>query len=54
MWFVRATPFACVCPAPFFAAEVPVGPGETLRLSYAVAVADGAPQPEKLVSQISF
>lgn len=54
MWFVRATPFACVCPAPFFAAEVPVAAGETLRLAYAVAVADGAPQPEKLVSQIRF
>ena len=54
MWFVRATPFACVCPAPFFSAEVPVAQGETLRLSYAVAVADGAPQPEKLVSQVSF
>ncbi|MGB3442332.1 MAG: PmoA family protein [Actinophytocola sp.] len=54
MWFVRATPFACVCPAPFFASEVPVEAGETLRLAYAVAVADGAPQPEKLVSGITF
>lgn len=54
MWFVRATPFACVCPAPFFAAEVPVAPGETLRLSYAVVIADGSPQPEKLASQADF
>jgi hypothetical protein len=53
-WFVRATPFACVCPAPFFASEVLVEPGETLRLSYAVAVADGAPHPEKLVAQVNF
>lgn len=53
-WFVRATPFACVCPAPFSAAEVRVEPGETLRLAYAVAVADGSPQPEKLVSQVDF
>jgi hypothetical protein len=54
MWFVRATPFACVCPAPFFAAEVPVEPDETLRLTYAVVIADGSPQPEKLVSQVSW
>ncbi|MFI7675021.1 PmoA family protein [Actinophytocola sp. NPDC049390] len=54
MWFVRATPFACVCPAPFFAAEVAVPAGETLRLAYAVVVADGAPQPENLVSQVDF
>jgi hypothetical protein len=54
MWFVRATPFACVCPAPFFGAEVVVGAGSTLRLAYAVVVADGTPQPEKLVSQVAF
>lgn len=54
MWFVRATPFACVCPAPFFATEVPVEPEETLRLTYAVVIADGSPQPEKLVSQVQF
>jgi hypothetical protein len=53
-WFVRATPFACVCPAPFFGTEVPVAPGETLRLSYAVAVADGTPRPDDLVSQVGF
>lgn len=40
-WFVRSEPFACVCPAPFFSEEVPFGPGETLRFSYAVVVADG-------------
>lgn len=54
MWFVRATPFACVCPAPFFATEVPVEPEETLRLTYAVVIADGSPQPEKLVSQVQY
>ncbi len=40
-WFVRSTPFAAVCPAPFFSEEVPVEPGQTLRLRYAVVIADG-------------
>lgn len=51
-WFVRATPFACVCPAPFFSAEVPVGPGETLTLSYGVVIADGDPDPAKLAKSV--
>jgi len=49
-WFVRSTPFACVCPAPFFSAEVPVEPGETLALSYTVIIADGEQEPEKLAA----
>lgn len=40
-WFVRVTPFACVCPAPFFDREVPVEPGGTLTRRYAVVIADG-------------
>ena len=40
-WFVRSSPYACVCPAPFFAAEVPVAAGEELTLRYEVIVADG-------------
>ena len=40
-WFVRSTPYACACPAPFFAAEVPVAAGAELTLSYQVVVADG-------------
>ena len=40
-WFVRSTPFAAVCPAPFFDREVPVDPGEAVALRYAVTVADG-------------
>jgi len=40
-WFARATPFAAICPAPFFAAERPLGPGESLTLRYDVFVADG-------------
>ena len=50
-WFVRSTPFACVCPAPFFSAEVPVGPEETLTLSYTVIIADGEQEPGKLAAQ---
>jgi len=49
-WFVRATPFACVCPAPFFSAEVPVPAGETLNLTYGVAIADGDRDPETLAA----
>jgi hypothetical protein len=40
-WFVRSEPFACVCPAPFFSAELPVPAGATVHLRYAVTVADG-------------
>jgi hypothetical protein len=50
-WFVRATPFACACPAPFFSAEVPVAPGGTLTLSYAVIIADGTPDPAVLAAR---
>jgi hypothetical protein len=44
-WFVRSEPYACLCPAPFFDAEADVAAGETLTLSYAVVVADGAADP---------
>lgn len=40
-WFVRSTPFACICPAPFFSEEVPVAPGETAVRRYAAVIADG-------------
>lgn len=53
-WFVRSTPFACVCPAPFFSAEVPVAADETLSLSYGVVIADGDQDPAELASQILF
>lgn len=51
-WFVRTTPFACVCPAPFFSAEVPVAAGETLSLTYGVVIADGDPDPATLASRV--
>ena len=48
-WFVRSTPFAAVCPAPFFDTEVTVAPGETRTYRHAVHIADGDPDPESLV-----
>ena len=44
-WFVRSTPFAAVCPAPFFDKVRTLAPGETLTLSYQIVVADGELSP---------
>lgn len=44
-WFVRATPFAAVCPAPFFDTEYPFAAGAVLTLRYDIAVADGSLDP---------
>lgn len=41
-WFVRSSPYACVCPSPFFSTACTLGAGESMTLRYAVAVADGA------------
>jgi hypothetical protein len=41
-WFVRSTPFACICPAPFFDTEYVFAAGASLTLRYDIAVADGA------------
>lgn len=51
-WFVRSTPFACACPAPFFSAETAVAPRETLTLTYGVVIADGAQEPDQLASAV--
>ena len=40
-WFVRANPFAALCPAPFFDTELTVAPAGAVSLRYAVVVADG-------------
>lgn len=40
-WFVRSTPFACVCPAPYFDVEKEIEDGRTTTLRYAVAIAGG-------------
>ena len=44
-WFVRSTPFAAVCPAPFFDTEFPWAADAALTLRYDIAIADGAPDP---------
>jgi hypothetical protein len=49
-WFVRTSQFPGACPAPFFTSEVPVEPGETLRLEYAIAIAGGRPDPAGLAA----
>jgi hypothetical protein len=41
-WFVRSTPFAAVCPAPFFASEYELPAGMSLSLRYQIVIADGA------------
>lgn len=41
-WFVRAAPYAGVCPAPFFDTEYVFEAGSSLTLRYDIAVADGA------------
>ncbi|HEX6451413.1 MAG TPA: PmoA family protein [Trebonia sp.] len=45
-WFVRATPFGCVCPAPFFDTEYTFVAGAWLTLRYDIAIADGALGPD--------
>lgn len=44
-WFVRSTPFAAVCPAPFFDTEFPFYADAALTLRYDIAVADGSLNP---------
>jgi hypothetical protein len=44
-WFVRSTPFAAVCPAPFFDTEHTFANGAALTLRYDIAVADGSLDP---------
>jgi hypothetical protein len=44
-WFVRSTPFAAVCPAPFFDAVHTFPAGAPLTLRYDIAVADGSLDP---------
>jgi Methane oxygenase PmoA len=40
-WFVRSTPFAAVCPAPFFDTVYPFAAGASLTLRYDIVVVDG-------------
>lgn len=47
-WFVRAEPFACLNPAPFFDRVRVVDDGETVQLRHAVVIADGASGFERM------
>lgn len=52
-WFVRITPYACVCPAPFFDQVTSVADSDTLTLTYRVFVASGSwdrPRIERAVA----
>ncbi|HEY4569416.1 MAG TPA: DUF6807 family protein [Kribbella sp.] len=49
-WFVRSEDFAAVCLAPFFSEELPFAADETLRLRYAVLVADGLTDDDRAKS----
>lgn len=40
-WFVRTTPFACVCPAPYFSTETVVDPGASAALACRITILDG-------------
>lgn len=54
-WFVRSTPFAAVCPAPFFDATRALPTGAQLSLRYGIAIADGdldAPACARLADQL--
>jgi hypothetical protein len=46
-WFVRTEEYPCLCPGPFFSTEYELAAGGTLRLDYAVIVADGASDPDR-------
>ncbi|NUT32480.1 MAG: PmoA family protein [Hamadaea sp.] len=47
-WFVRTTPFACVCPAPYFSTETIVEPGGSAGLGCRVTVLDGPLDPTSI------
>jgi hypothetical protein len=44
-WFVRSTPYACLCPAPFFDTACPFAAGASLTLRYDIVIADGELDP---------
>jgi hypothetical protein len=47
-WFARSEPFACFGPAPFFSKEVTFAAGDTMVNRYAVVIADGDSDQERL------
>ncbi|SDX49985.1 Methane oxygenase PmoA [Arthrobacter sp. cf158] len=53
-WFARSEPFACFGPAPFFSQEVTFAAGSTMVNRYAVVIADGDSNQERLTSLASL
>jgi hypothetical protein len=47
-WFARSEPFACFGPAPFFSKEVTFADGATMVNRYAVVIADGDSDQDRL------
>jgi hypothetical protein len=47
-WFARSEPFACLNPAPFFDEVRTLEQGESLALDYAVVIADGASDKDRM------
>lgn len=47
-WFARSEPFACFGPAPFFSEEVTFADGASMVNRYAVVIADGDSDGERL------
>jgi hypothetical protein len=47
-WFARSEEFACLNPAPFFSEELDLPDGATVGFRYAVVIAGGEPDAEKL------
>ena len=52
-WFVRSTPFAAVCPAPFFDTTRSLAAGDSLTLRYDVVVVDGELGPAECANLAS-
>ncbi|ABM10748.1 PmoA family protein [Paenarthrobacter aurescens] len=53
-WFTRNENFACLCPAPFFSEEYDLPQDQTLRLRYAVVIADGMNSREDVARLASW
>lgn len=53
-WFARSEPFACFGPAPFFSNEVTFTAGSTMVNRYAVVIADGDSDQERLTGIASW
>ncbi|WP_164207031.1 PmoA family protein [[Micrococcus luteus] ATCC 49442] len=53
-WFTRNEQFACLCPSPFFSQEFELPAGETLRLRYAVVIADGMESHDEVARLASW